>query len=80
VQSGEGQTTLPNLLIRNILHTVSRTDIYCSNDKVGTVHLSIIPPSTSMHFAARVEGMACCSSVQCVVQYCKMKSLDLGSG
>jgi len=39
------------------VHTVSNTSIYCSSDRVGTVYnkCSKIPPSTSMHFAARVR-------------------------
>jgi len=36
---------------------VSNTGIYCSSDRVGTFYnkCSKIPPSTSMHFAARVK-------------------------
>ena len=39
------------------VRTVSNTGIYCSSDRVGTVHnkCSKIPPSTSMHFATRVK-------------------------
>ena len=41
------------------VRTVSNTGIYCSSDRVGTVQgynkCSKIPPSTSMHFAARVK-------------------------
>jgi hypothetical protein len=31
--------TVPKLLIRKILRTVSNTCVYCSSDKVGTVYL-----------------------------------------
>ena len=39
------------------VRTVSNTVIHCSSDRVGTVYnkCSKIPPSTSMHFAARVK-------------------------
>ena len=39
------------------LHTVSNTGIYCSSDKIGTVYnkCSKIPPSASMHSAARAK-------------------------
>jgi len=39
------------------VRTVSNTGIYCSSDGVGTVYnkCSKIPPSTSIHFATRVE-------------------------
>jgi hypothetical protein len=44
---------------KEILRTVSDTGIYCSSDKLGTVYIvytfSKIPPSTSVHFAARVR-------------------------
>ena len=42
------------------VRTVSNTGIYCSSDIVGTVYnkCSKIPPSTSMHFVARVK--TCC--------------------
>jgi hypothetical protein len=57
---------------KEILRTVSDTDIYCSSDKVGTVYLvfSKNPPSTSMHFATRVRAwhVARLYSVQCTVQ------------
>jgi hypothetical protein len=38
---------------KDILCTVSNTNIYCPSDKVGTVYL--IPPSTSMQFATRMR-------------------------
>jgi len=39
------------------VRTVSNTGIYCSSDRVGTVYnkCSKIPPSSSVHFAARVN-------------------------
>ena len=39
------------------VRTIYNTGIYCSSDRVGTVYneCSKIPPSTSMHFAARVK-------------------------
>ena len=38
------------------VRTVSNTGIYCSSDRVGTVHkCSKIPPSISLHFATRVK-------------------------
>ena len=46
---------------KDILHvrTVSKTGIYCSSDRVGTVYdkCSKIPPSTSMPFATRVKTL-----------------------
>jgi len=39
------------------VRTVSNTGIYCSTDRLSTVYnkYSKTPPSTSMHFAARVK-------------------------
>ena len=39
------------------VRTVSNTGIYCSGGRVGTFYntCSKFPPSTSMHFAARVK-------------------------
>ena len=39
------------------VRTVCNTGIYCSSDRFGTVYnkFSKIPPSRSMHFAARVK-------------------------
>jgi hypothetical protein len=65
-QIGLFHYTVPKLLIRKILRTVSNTGIYCSSNK--------IPPSTSMNFATRVRTwrVARLYSVQCTV-YCTVK-------
>jgi hypothetical protein len=53
---------------KEILRTVSNTDIYCSSDKVGTVYLvQYIFENSTVNINAlcnSCEDMACCSSVQ----------------
>jgi hypothetical protein len=58
-----------------ILRTVSDTGIYCSSDKVGTVYLvQYIFENSTVNinaFCNSCEDMACCSSVQCTVFFCR---------
>jgi hypothetical protein len=58
--------------MKEILRTVSNTDIYCSNDKVGTVYIFENSTVNINALYNSCEDMACCSSVQCTV-YCTVK-------
>jgi hypothetical protein len=56
---------------KEILRTISNTDIYCSSDKIGTVYLAYYIFENSVvninAFCNSCEDMACFLCVQCVV-------------